>query len=45
MKAHKDDLKPFESSTAHELYLDHMATHNTEATGTGHHYRTQHFVS
>lgn len=44
MEAHKDDLEPIDPSTARELYLDHKATHCTEATVTGHYYRTRHIV-
>lgn len=44
MKAHKDNLEPIDPSTARELYLDHKATHCTEATVQGHYYRTQYIV-
>ena len=39
------DLEPINPSTARELYLDHKATHCTEATVQGHHYRTKHIVA
>ena len=39
------DLEPIDPSTARELYLDHKATHCTEATVRGHHYRTKHIVA
>ena len=39
------DLEPIDPSTARELYLDHKATHCTEATVQGHHYRTKHIVA
>lgn len=32
MEANHDDLEPIDPSTARELYLDHTATHCTEAT-------------
>jgi hypothetical protein len=39
------DLEPIDPSTARELYLDHKATHCTEATVQGHRYRTKHIVA
>ena len=44
MTAHQEELEPIDPSTARELYLDHKATHCTEATVEGHYYRTQHIV-
>lgn len=44
MTPHDDQLEPIEPSTARELYLDHKATHCTEATVRGHHYRTRRIV-
>jgi hypothetical protein len=45
MEAHKDDLEPLNSSGTRDLYLDHKATHCTEATLQGHYYRTRHIVN
>ena len=45
MEAHTDNLEPIDPSTARELYLDHKATHCTEATVQSHHYRTRHIVN
>ena len=39
------ELEPIDPSTARELYLDHKATHCTEATVEGHYYRTKHIVA
>jgi hypothetical protein len=44
MEAHKDDLEPFNPCSTRELYLDHKATHCTEAIVQGHYYRTRHMV-
>lgn len=44
MTANRDELEPIDPSTARKLYLEHKATHCTEATVQGHHYRTKHIV-
>jgi hypothetical protein len=44
MEAHKDDLEP-RPSIARDLYLDHKATHCTEATVQGEYYRPRHIVN
>jgi len=45
MTHNRDELDPIDPGTARELYLDHKKTHCTEATVTGHYYRTQHIVN
>ncbi|WP_336024685.1 tyrosine-type recombinase/integrase [Halobellus salinisoli] len=45
MTAHRDELEPIDPRTARELYLDHKATHCSEATVQSHDYRTRHIIN